>query len=148
MEEIEWGRTLISIAGFILVAFLENAVARKAGWLDRKKQRLERAERLGHVVVGHLVPKSVLRHTENRGQSNEYWRFSGSYEYEVDGVSYRKGETGFSGMPPETMLFYYDGNPKKVYTAAKAGGKLDTLRRLLFLIIPLAAACFIYNLFG
>ncbi len=148
MEEIEWGRALITIAGMILAAFLENAVARKVGWLDQKKRRLERAEWLGHVAVGHLAPKSVHRYTENRGQDNEYDRFSGAYEYEVDGASYRRVETGFSSTPPETVLYYYDSSPQKAYTAAEAGGKSDKLRRMLFLVIPLATGCLIYNLFG
>ena len=127
-----WLGVLAAIVTFII----EVVLCTKGILFAGGEQKLKRARKAGHVVLGTL---KKYRYNDREPEGKTANRlYTGIYEYTVDGVT-RTKHLVLSGMkPPHTLYFYYTSTPEHVFSEYDVG---KNPLKILIYIIPVLIRC-------
>lgn len=136
-NEIDY-RLIIGAAAGIFIMIIEIILASKGFIGNKGKKRIERAREKGHVIEGHLVNSWYSTRTSEGG--NVKYIYHGKYWYEINGKKKTKSVIFYDGPANNTIYFYYDNNPSKLYTERQAttngvGGCLTMLIPVMVAVI-------------
>ena len=134
-----WLGVLAAIVTFII----EVVLCTKGILFAGGEQKLKRARKAGHVVLGTL---KKYRYNDREPEGKTAKRlYTGIYEYTVDGVT-RTKHLVLSGMkPPHTLYFYYTSNPEHVFSEYDVG---KNPLKILIYIIPVLVAFVVMTALG
>lgn len=137
-------RVTIGAVVIIVVFVIEIILGCKGVFGNRKKKRIERARANGHVIEGHLI-ESWYESSDGGGAPYTY---HGKYAYEINGKKKIKNVIFFYAYcSPNTIYFYYDKNPSKLYTKEE-NTLFDGIGGFLALIMPIAIGVIVTYILG
>lgn len=129
-----WGISLLVILLFILEAILI-----KKGFFrikSRNAKRVEKAERLGHVVTAVMDGREDYYQPDDPNPIR-----AANYVYEIEGRQYKYRYVGHDA-PTRTITLYYINNPKKTFCRTASYVNLGCVFAFLPLIIGVALVYF------
>ena len=134
----------MGIIALVVTYIFEIKFMRKHGWKDRKPKRVQKAEKLGHIVRGERVGDGSYFEDVGEVSEKKYWR--ANYVYEVGGKTYTYSYRG-GAYPPETLTLYYISNPRRVFHNMR-GSLLNFIHAAIYTLFPWVVAICVIQLLG
>lgn len=123
-------KIVIGVAAFLLTVVVETILLIVGNLSNSVQKKIKEAERLGNCVQGTRVHCTYV--SEKDGKWNQILIFTSLYKYVVNGVEYTKSVITNEYEPPFSLTFYWDKNPRKVFSKYDIG--TNSFNAVLFLI--------------
>lgn len=140
INRIKWA---VVFAVLIVSFIISGKIIKKLSYYLQGEKEINDAEKKGHVIRNARLVKSRKHYESMEKRYKAGRRYSGTYEYELNGEVCRYHAYFGHKNPPKTVTLYYKNDPKKLFCMEEYNwNPFGGIVYLFFIFMPFLMAAF------